>query len=89
MAESELEHPLGDEGLAEDQGVVAIDLEDADSRPADRGAADQPGTFVTEVMTPVMTAGMKELGQLAGVRVETGNVRALEAVAVPAGEGEI
>ena len=71
-------HSLGDEGLAEDEGVFAVDLEYADGRPADGGSANQNGPGVTEMVGPFVAAGVKQAGKLAGLRVEAGNVRAFE-----------
>jgi len=68
------EQTFGDQRFAECQGLVAVDLQDANGYAADCGAAGQHEADVVEVVTPCVAAGVEQAGQLPRLRVQAGDL---------------
>jgi hypothetical protein len=56
---------------------------------ANRGAAYEYGALPTEMVPPFVSAGVKQPHDSTGVWIETGDVRALEAIVIGARQSEI
>jgi hypothetical protein len=61
--------PFVYERLPQGQGFFAVDLQHADRRAADSGAADEHWAVIAEMVRPFVAAGMEQPGQLPGQRV--------------------
>jgi len=61
--------PFVYERLPQGQGFLAVDLQHADRRAADSGAADEHRAVIAEMVRPFVAAGMEQPGQLPGQRV--------------------
>jgi hypothetical protein len=77
---SRREEAFRDEAGAEldAEGVVAV--EDSDGHAADGGPADQERSIPAEMPGPLVAPGIEQRRELAGLRVEAGEVGALVAV---------
>ena len=64
-------------------------IQDAGSGAADSVAADNPNAFDSEVVRPSILSGMKEPRNLPGLKVDSGQVRALVEVAAVAGKRQV
>ena len=62
-------HPFVHQRFAEGQGFLTVNLQDADRRPADGGAADEHRAVIAEMVRPFVAAGVEQAGQLLGQRV--------------------
>ena len=71
---------------ADQQQVVGIHGQDMNGDAADGGAADDASALPSEVLRPSIPARMKQADGFAGGGVNSGDVRAFEAIAVRAGE---
>jgi hypothetical protein len=75
------ETTLHDERLSGLDDICVVDRQDLDRRPADGCQADEHRPLPGEVLAPAVSPRVVEPGQLAGHRIEAGDVRALVEVA--------
>jgi hypothetical protein len=66
-----------------------IHVEHINRRPTDSGEAGEFGTVPREVLLSGVPAGIEQAGELAGYRIDPGDVRSLVEVVVVAGESEV
>ena len=59
------EYAFVDERCPQGDCLVAVDLEHTDHRAPYGGLADEERPFVTEMVTPFVTTGIEEAGELA------------------------
>src|SRR5579871_1240705 len=78
-----------DQGRTGGDGFGIVDLENGDGGPADRRAADQHGAVPAKMPRPFVPSRVKEANDGAGARILAGDVGALVAVAVKAGQTQI
>lgn len=71
--------PFCDELAAEFNTERVVHIEYVDRHPAYGCATHNTGTFQTEMVRPLMSAGMKEGGKFASVRVKPGKIGAFAA----------
>ena len=69
--EEALKHPLNHQRSPQRQGLLAVDLEHADRRPADGRAADQHRAIVAEMPILLVAAGVEQAGELSRDRIDT------------------
>jgi hypothetical protein len=78
-----------DQASANFHPIWVVHFEHADGRPADSSSADQQRPVPGEVRAPSLAAGIEKSRELAGLRIEPGNVRAFVEIIVRAGKREV
>jgi hypothetical protein len=84
-----LKQVVDHEQFAEGDPVRLVDAKQVGGGASDGRAADEFAALVAEVIRPFMAAGVEQRRELAGQRVEAGDIRAFVDVAVIAGKGKV
>ena len=80
---------FGEQFNPDQKEIVGVHRKHIDGRATDRCYADNVGTFQQKMFDPRVGPRVEQPGKLAGSRIETGNIRTLESIAVRTRQCEI